>query len=61
MLRMRQESSLLWLPEESSAVCPEVFAGAGNSSLVFPSCCAYSSMCRKVIVRAPPDLAKATE
>lgn len=47
--------------KESSALCPEVSGGAGNDSLVFLSRCAYSSMCRKIIVRAPPDLAKATE
>lgn len=58
---IRQESSLLWLLKESSALSPEVSGEAGNGSLVFPSCCAYSSMCRKIIVRAPPDLAKATE
>lgn len=51
---VRQESPL-WLPKESSALSPEVSGGAGNSSLVFPSCCAYGSMCRKIIVRAPVD------
>lgn len=58
---VRQESSLLCLPKEGSALSPEVAGGAGNSSPVFPSCCAYSIMCRKRIVRPPPDLAKATE